>query len=177
MESRSALFNMFEKSGGEEVSLKHGGFTQIVDPHVINNGEDEGGGVADARVTEGVILNAYFPDGLKFLGLVNVVLQDGGIGANVLGRGKSLAIICCVGVRRGDDSPEVVFCMGLVVACLEEEGCKRLADTNNVVVGGIPCDWNEGLSGLCQLEGELFGRHSAAFMAAAAWVALATSGR
>ena len=47
-------------------------------------------------------------------------------------------------------------------------------DTNDVVVGGLPCDRDKGISGLCQLEGELFGRHGASLPAAAAWVALAT---
>ena len=51
---------------------------QIVDPHIVDNGKDEGRGAVDARVIEGVILDADFPHGLKFLGLVYGVLQDGG---------------------------------------------------------------------------------------------------
>ena len=51
--------------------------------------------------------------------------------------------------------------MGLVVAHMEEDVGENLADTNNVAVGGLPRDWNKGLSGLCQLEGELFMQHGA----------------
>ena len=51
----------------------------------------------------------------------------------------------------GDDDPEVVFGMGLVVARLEEDGGERLADTNNVDVGGLPCDWNKVISGIRHL--------------------------
>ena len=43
--------------------------------------------------------------------------------------------------------------MGIGVARLEEEGGKRIADTNNVVVGGLPSGWNVGLYVLRQLFG------------------------
>ena len=35
-------------------------------------------------------------------------------------------------------------------------------DPKNVVVGRLSWDWDKGLSGLCKLEGDLFGRHGAA---------------
>ena len=46
--------------------------------------------------------------------------EMGGIVVDALGHGKIIAVLCCVGFRGGDDAPEVVFCMGLVVSCLEE---------------------------------------------------------
>ena len=49
--------------------------------------------------------------------------------------------------------------MGLVVACLGEDGDDGLADTNNVAMGGLPYDWDKDLSSLRQLEGKLFMRH------------------
>ena len=88
---------------------------------------------------------------------------------------QNIVILFCVGVHRVNDTPEVVFCMGLVVACLEEEGGKRLTDTNDVVVGGLPRDRDKGLSSLRQLEGELFGRRGSALQAAGVRAALMTS--
>ena len=44
---------------------------QLADPHVFDNGEDEGGSAADACVVEGIILDADLLDGLKFMGLVD----------------------------------------------------------------------------------------------------------
>ena len=107
---------MCEKGGGKDVGIKRGGVAQLADPHVVDDSDNEDGGAADAHVLEGVIINACFPDSLKFLSLVYGILQDGGIGANALGHGKSLALLHCVGVRKGDNAPEVVFCMGLVVS-------------------------------------------------------------
>ena len=92
---------MFNKSGGENVSIKYGMVAQLVDPHVVDNDKDEGGGAAYNRVKEGVILNAYFPDSLEFSGLVDGVLGDGRIGVNGLRCGKSFSILPCVGVRGG----------------------------------------------------------------------------
>ena len=116
VKSCAALFDMSEKSGGEDASVNRGGVAQLADPHVVDDSDNEDGGAADAHVLEGVIINACFPDSLKFLSLVYGILQDGGIGANALGHGKSLALLHCVGVRKGDNAPEVVFCMGLVVS-------------------------------------------------------------
>ena len=79
VESCAALFEMFEKSGGEDVGVKCGGVAQIAYPHVVNNGKDEGGGATDAHAIKGVILNLEFPDGLDFSGLVYGVLKDRGI--------------------------------------------------------------------------------------------------
>ena len=52
--------------------------------------------------------------------------------------------------------------MGLVLARLEEDGGDSLVYMNNAIVGEIPCDWDEVISCLHQLEGDLFGRHSVA---------------
>ena len=93
MESRAALFNMCEKSGGKDISIKRGGVMQLADPHVVDDGKDEGGGAADACVVESLILDADLPDGLKFPGLFNGVLQDGGISTNALGRGERLSVL------------------------------------------------------------------------------------
>ena len=76
VESRAALFDVFEKSGGEDVGVKRGGFAQLADPHIVDDGEDEGGGAAGARVVEDVILNSDFCEGLKFWGLIYGILQD-----------------------------------------------------------------------------------------------------
>ena len=92
---------------------------QIVDPHIGDGGEDEGGGAAYAFVVEGVILDTDLPDSLNFPGLVNGVLQGGGVGADTLGRGEMFAVLFCVGVCRVYDVPEVVFCAGLALARLE----------------------------------------------------------
>ena len=46
-------------------------------------------------------------------------------------------------------------------------------NTNDVVVGGITGYQDEGLSVLCHLESELFGKHGSAPPAATAWAALA----
>ena len=155
--SQSALFNMFEKSGGDYIGVECGGVKDLSDPNVIDDLKDEGGGAVDSRVVEGLILYPYFPDGLKYLGLVHVVFQYESIGIDTHGRGECLAVLCCVGVNRGDDSPLVVLGMGLFISHLEENGGDGIADVNYVVMGGIPCDWDEGLSGLRQLEGEIFG--------------------
>ena len=32
-------------------------------------------------------------------------------------------------------------------------------------MGGLPCDWNKGLSGIRQIEGKLFGQHGSDFLA------------
>ena len=39
-------------------------------------------------------------------------------------------------------------------------------------MGGIPCDWEGGLSGINQLDSELFGQHCASLITAALWVVL-----
>ena len=97
----AAGFDAFDKSGGEDIGVKRGGVAHFVEPHVVKDVEDEGGGAADARVVEGVILNSYFPDGLKFLGLVYGVLQDGGVGEFLPRHSKILAVLCYVGVWGG----------------------------------------------------------------------------
>ena len=140
MESCAVLFEIFNKRGGEDFGVELGGVTHLADPHAVDDGEDEGGGAVDVRVKEGITLNSDYPDSLEFSCLVYVVLQYGGIGANLLGRGKILAVLCSVGVCRGDDYTEVMFFMGLVVARLEEEWGERLMNTNDFVVGGLPRD-------------------------------------
>ena len=55
---------MFEKSRGEDVSVQCGGVAQLVDPHIVDDVEDEGGGAADTIVVEGLILDVDFPDSL-----------------------------------------------------------------------------------------------------------------
>ena len=55
---------MFKKFRGEDVSVKRGGVAQLADPHVVDDGKDEGGGAADSRVIEGILLDADFKDGL-----------------------------------------------------------------------------------------------------------------
>ena len=82
-------------------------------------------------------------------------------GAYLLGHVKNTAVINCVGVCGGDNAPEFVFGVGLVVAYLEEERGESLSNIKDVVMGGISRDCDKGLSGLLQLEGELFGRHGA----------------
>ena len=68
----------------------------------------------DASVVEGIILNADLPDDLSILVLVFGVLQDGGIGANTLGRGERLTVLSGVGGLGRNYAPEVVLFMGLV---------------------------------------------------------------
>ena len=120
MEPCAALFDMCDKSVGKDVSIKHGEVAQLVYPHVFNNGEDEVGGAADVCVVEGVILDTDLPDGPKFPGMVDGFQRYGGVGANVLGRGKSITILCCIGVHWGYDAPYVVFSVGLDVSRLYE---------------------------------------------------------
>ena len=98
LDSRAALLNMFDKSRGEGVGVERDGFAQLADSHVVDDKEDESGFTADARVVEGVILDSDFPDSLKFLALVYVILIGRGIGADSLGNGKSLAVLCSVDV-------------------------------------------------------------------------------
>ena len=74
----------------------------------------------------------------------------------------------------GYDAPEVLFCIGLVLARLEEEGGESLVDTNDVVVGDLTRDWKKGISGLHQMEDDLSAQHGTAFPAATAWAAMAT---
>ena len=78
MEARAALFEMCEKSEGKGVGIKCGGVAQPADSHIVNDIKDEGGGAAETCVVEGVILDKDPPNGLKFLGLVDGVLQYGG---------------------------------------------------------------------------------------------------
>ena len=153
---------MSDNSRGEDVGAKHGEADQIMDPHVVDNNKYEGRCAANACVVEDVILYPYFPDCLEFLGLVYVVLRDGRIGANLRGFNKHLAALCCVGVGGGYDNPYVVFGMSLVLDRLKEYGVEVLLDTNNIVDVGLSCDQDKGLSGLCQMEGKLFGQHGAA---------------
>ena len=94
----------------------------LAEPHVVDDGGNEGGGTADACVIDGIIFNTDLPDGLKFLGLINGILRYGGRGANELGNGKRLPVLFCVGGIGGDDAPEVALCMGIVVARQEEKG-------------------------------------------------------
>ena len=74
MESCAELFEIFKKIGGEYVSVKSGVVTQLMDPRVVNDGKYKDGAATYARVVEGVIIDANFPDGLEFLGLVNGIL-------------------------------------------------------------------------------------------------------
>ena len=69
---------MFNKSGGEDIGVKRGEVAQLADPHFDDNGEDEGGGVVDACVVEGIIHDLDFPDSLEFSGLVFGIRRVGG---------------------------------------------------------------------------------------------------
>ncbi len=52
-----------------------------------------------------------------------------------------------VPVGVGDEPPEVLDAVGTIVRDLEEDGRERVVDANEIVVGGLSCDGEEGRCG------------------------------
>ena len=56
-------------------------------------------------------------------------------------------VVVEVPISVGDEPPEVLDAVGVIVHDLEEDGRKRVVDANEIVVGGLSCDGEEGQCG------------------------------
>ena len=59
--------------------------------------------------------------------------------------GKALVVKVPVGI--GDEPPEVLDAVGVIVRYLEEDGREGIVDANEIVLGGLSCDGEEGRCG------------------------------
>ena len=60
-------------------------------------------------------------------------------------KGKAIVVEVPVGV--GNEPPEVLDADGAIVRDLEEDGCECVVDANEIVVGGLSCNGEEGQCG------------------------------
>ncbi len=60
-------------------------------------------------------------------------------------KGKAVVVEVPVGV--GDEPPEVLDAVGAIVRDLEEDGREGVVDANEIFVGGLSCDGEEGRCG------------------------------
>ena len=57
---------------------------------------------------------------------------------------KGEAVVVEVPVGIGDEPPEVLDAVGAIVRDLEEDGRKGVVDANEIIVGGLSCNEEEG---------------------------------
>ena len=60
-------------------------------------------------------------------------------------KGKAIVVEVPVGI--GDEPPEVLDAVGAIVRDLEEDGREGVVDANEIFVGGLSCNGEEGRCG------------------------------
>ncbi len=141
---------MVEEREGRYIRIKRLGIAQVANPGVFHYGLDEGLDTSLGGLVSLVVLDAGGPGGLRASAFdVRCALPDGRVVDRWTGgwarEGKAVMVEVPVGV--GDEPPEVLDAVGAIVGHLEQDGRERVIDADEIVVGGLSCDGEEGRCG------------------------------
>ena len=138
---------MVEERKGRYVRVKRLGTAQVANPGVFDHSLDEGFDTGLDRFISLVVLDAGGPGGFHAsafdarCALRNVRVLDRRTGGWAH-EGKAVMVEVPVGVN--DEPLEVLDAIGAIVRDLEVDGREGVVDANEIIVGGLSCDWEEG---------------------------------
>ncbi len=147
------LTKMVEDGKGRDIGVEHLGIAEVANPCVVHNSLDEDLDTVLSDLVSLVVLNQGSPGGFS----ANAVEArrfsvDRGVIAGQMGGWayKGSTIVVKIPIRTGNNSPEVVDTIDVVIGGLEKDRQDGVGEMDEIIIGGLSINGEEECLGCCK---------------------------